>query len=60
MAVRNDSSSPHPDLAQWIEEHLSSEWRSVVQLSTVDSKQDPPEEPFRSLYAARELLKGVG
>ncbi len=59
MAVQSDPSAPHPDLRRWIEDRLSSVWRALTRLSTVDNKEDPPEEPFRSLYAARELLTGM-
>lgn len=47
----------HPLLKEWVAEHLAVDSREVVRLTTKESKSDPPEKPFQSLYAARELLK---
>ena len=38
--------------------HLEAEWTTVTQLRMEESKRDTSEEPFRSLYTARELLSG--
>ena len=48
----------HSDLREWISNHLAADWTTVTQLRMEESKRDPPEEPFRSLYIARELLSG--
>ncbi|XP_064401006.1 uncharacterized protein LOC135347069 isoform X3 [Halichondria panicea] len=49
----------HSDLWEWIADHLAADWTTVTQLRMEESKKDPPEEPFRSLYTARELLSGM-
>ena len=49
----------HPPLSEWALEHLSLDYKEVVRLTTVESGKDPPEEPFRSLYSARELLTSL-
>ncbi|KAL8186966.1 UNVERIFIED_CONTAM: hypothetical protein K2H54_025032 [Gekko kuhli] len=38
---------------------LCEKFRSAVNVSYVESKNDPETEPYRSKYAARELLEGV-
>ncbi len=48
----------HSDLREWIADHLEADWTNVTQLRMEESKRDPPEEPFCSLYTARELLSG--
>ncbi len=48
----------HGDLREWIADHLAADWTTVTQLTMEESKRDPPEEPFHSLYTARELLSG--
>lgn len=49
----------HPPLKDWVSQHLSKDFGEVIRLTNKESKNDPPEEPFRSLYAARELLTGI-
>lgn len=46
----------HPPLKEWVAEHLAVDCREITRLTTTESKNDPPREPFRSLYAARKLL----
>lgn len=53
------SSSLHPSLQQWVSDNLTADIRQAVHLTNEESKKDPPEEPYRSLYSARELLSGV-
>ncbi|XP_062989097.1 KIF-binding protein [Elgaria multicarinata webbii] len=43
--------------AEWAS--LCEALRSAVNLSYVESKKDPETEPYRSKYAARELLEGI-
>ena len=50
------STELHPPLKAWIAEHLTEDCREIVRLTTKESANDPPQEPFRSLYAARKLL----
>lgn len=57
-AEKADPASPSCDLQQWIADHLSSDYSNVLRLLE-EAKVDPPEEPYRSLYAARELISGV-
>ena len=49
----------HPDLQRWASENLTDDFRQALHLTNEESKQDPPQEPYRSLYSARELLLGV-
>lgn len=46
----------HPPLKEWVLVHVSGNFKEVLRLTMKESKSDPPEDPFRSLYAARELL----
>lgn len=49
----------HPHLKEWVAENVVADFREVVRLTTKESKNDPPDKPFRSLYSARELLKAL-
>ena len=49
----------HPPLKKWASEHVSADFKDVVRLTIKESPNDLPEKPFQSLYAARELLKGL-
>ena len=49
----------NPLLKEWVLEHLSKDFKEAVCLTIVESKNDPPEEPYKSLYAARKLFLGV-
>lgn len=49
----------HPPLREWVSEHISGDFKEVIRLTITESKNDPPEEPFRSLYSARELLSSL-
>lgn len=44
----------HGPLKEWASGNLATGFREVIRLTT---KESPPEEPFQSLYSARELLK---
>ena len=59
MATQSDPVALSAPLSQWISDNLTSDFLSVVQLTMEESKKDPPEEPYRSLYNARELLSGI-
>ena len=58
MAESEPSTKLHPPLKEWVLEHVTKDFKEVVRL-TDESKNDPPNEPFRSLYAARELLNSI-
>ncbi len=45
-----------PELKVWVAENLQEDFLQASQLSVEDN---PPEEPYKSLYAARELLSGM-
>lgn len=47
----------HPDLRQWVDDNVRDNFCKALTLTNEGS--DPPEEPYCSLYAARELLLGV-
>lgn len=49
----------YPPLKEWVSEKLIKDFREVVHLTTIESQNDPPDNPFKSLYAARELLTGL-
>ena len=56
MAASRDPTRIHPPLKQWVSTYLSEDFKEVVRLTKMESRNDPPEEPFRSLYSARKLL----
>ena len=45
-----------PNLKQWIVDNISVDYQKVLQLN---GKQNPEDEPFQSLYAARKLLEQI-
>lgn len=49
----------HPALKEWVSDNLQEDFLRVSHLTAEESKGDPPEEPYKSLYAARELLSGI-
>ena len=53
------SHDPTVSLKQWVADHLKKDFKEAMHLTIYESENDPPEEPFRSLYAARELLTGM-
>lgn len=59
MAKKSDPIALLSNLSQWISDNLTSDFLSALKLTMEESKKDPPEEPYRSLYAARELLSGI-
>ena len=59
MATSSDLLQLNPLLKDWVLEHLSNDFKKAVYLTTKESKNDPPEEPYKSLYAARKLFLGV-
>ncbi len=56
MAESHDPTKLHPPLKKWVSMYLSEDFKEAVCLTKTESKNDPPEEPFRSLYSARKLL----
>lgn len=46
----------NPLLKDWVSEHLGKDFKKATHLTVKESKNDPPEEPYKSLYAARELF----
>ncbi len=54
-----DPTSLHLPIKEWVSEHITKDYKEIVYLTTKKSVNDPPEEPFRSLYAARELITGL-
>lgn len=48
----------HPELARLVAGEVGGQCREALKL-TAEHKHDPPEEPYRSLYAARECWSGV-
>ena len=59
MASASDASQLSPELALWVGDEIVKEFVEAERLTTEESPQDPPEEPYRSLYAARELLSAL-
>ena len=59
MARAADPAQLSPELACWVREEIVKEFKEAQQLTSEESSQDPPEEPYRSLYAARELMSGL-
>ncbi len=49
----------NPGLKEWVTENLQEDFQQASQLTTEENKRDPPDEPYKSLYAARELLTGM-
>ena len=58
MASASDTSKLSPGLAQWVGDCVVRDFVEAQRL-TKESQLDPEEEPYRSLYAARELLSGL-
>lgn len=56
MASASDVSKLSPDLAEWVGDEIVKDFVEVQRLIDEESQQDPPEEPYRSLYTARELM----
>ena len=51
--------SLNPELRAWLNDNITEDFSKALHLTMVESKEDPPEEPYRSMYAARELLSGI-
>ena len=58
MASASDSARLDPELGTWVGDEVVKDFVEAERL-TRESSRDPPEEPHRSLYAARELLRGL-
>ena len=58
MAKASDMSKLSPELALWVGDEIVKDFVEAEHL-TRESDQDPPEEPYRSLYAARELMSAL-
>ena len=58
MASASDAAQLSPQLASWVGDEVVKDFVEAERL-TQESSQDPPEEPYRSLYAARHLLSGL-
>ena len=58
MASLSDPTSMAPELEQWVRDNIADDFSKVLQL-TNENKNDPPTEPYLSLYSARELLSGI-
>ena len=56
MASQFDPSTPDPDLAKWLRDNVVKEF---VEAQRLERQEDPEEEPYHSLYAARELLSAI-
>ena len=51
-----DMSKLSPELAEWVGDEIVKDFMEVRRLTDEESHQDPSEEPYHSLYAARELM----
>ncbi|CAI8047202.1 KIF-binding protein, partial [Geodia barretti] len=58
MASASTSAQLSPRLATWVGDEVVKDFVEAERL-TRESSQDPPEEPYRSLYAARRLLSAL-
>ena len=58
MAGVGDPVSMVPELEQWVCENIKDDFTKVQEM-TIENKNDPSTEPFRSLYSAREFLSGI-
>lgn len=56
MASASDTSRLSPELALWVGDEIVKDFVEAERVTTEEAPTDPPEEPYRSLYAARELL----
>lgn len=56
MAQSSEPMQLCPALKEWVSVHLTEDFKKALHLTKEESKNDPPKEPFRSLYASRELL----
>ena len=54
----SDPASIAPELERWVSDNVVDDFSKVLQL-TNENKNDPPTEPYRSLYSAREFLSGI-
>ena len=59
MASASDASRLSPELALWVGDEMVKDFVEAERLTSEESPRDPPEEPYRSLYAARELLTAL-
>ena len=55
MASATEGAQLRPELGDWVGDEVVREFVEAERLAR-ESSGDPPEEPYRSLYAARELL----
>ena len=55
----SDHTHLHPELQTWAATNLCEDMRRVVHLTKVESNSDTQDEPYKSLYTARELLSGI-
>ena len=55
MASATEGAQLSPELGDWVGDEVVREFVEAERLAR-ESSGDPPEEPYRSLYAARELL----
>lgn len=46
-------------LKEWLQVNIAPDFYEITRLSSEQSSTDPESEPFRSLYAARELLSAI-
>ena len=58
MASASTSAELSPRLATWVGDEVVKDFVEAERL-TRESSQDPPEDPYRSLYAARRLLSAL-
>ena len=56
MSSQSDLCTLDSDLSQLLEDEVVGQFREVQRLTREVSPLDPDEDPYRSLYAARELL----
>jgi len=57
--MANTVTALHPNLRVWVADSVRDKFCKALTLTAEDSRTDPPEEPYCSLYAARELLVRV-
>ena len=59
MASASDPSKLNPNLTHWIKDNIAKDFVEAQRLTKEESSSDPDEEPYRSLYAARDLLSSL-
>lgn len=59
MASALNMSKLSPELADWVGDEIVKDFMEARRLTDEESQLDPSEEPYQSLYAARELMSAL-